>query len=208
MKKIVLISLGIGLLSLFNVSKTLSETNVDSKKVTRVSIVLEHKREVQPDILSLRVNMKIKTDKEIDAINILGDVDKRIRKLGFNYKGGNYRIEQNCWWTRKGQVCEGVNGYISYNFELKDYKEQNELYETLNKITESYPSLTFEVSEPIWITSQKLTDKVQNEIKLELIEKAQDFRGALTEKLGKLVVLLLLVSLQSVIFLLFFGLRC
>lgn len=185
MKKIVLISLGIGLLSLFNVSKTLSETNVDSKKVTRVSIVLEHKREVQPDILSLRVNMKIKTDKEIDAINILGDVDKRIRKLGLNYKGGNYRIEQNCWWTRKGQVCEGVNGYISYNFELKDYKEQNELYETLNKITESYPSLTFEVSEPIWIASQKLTDKVQNEIKLELIEKAQDFRGALTEKLGK-----------------------
>jgi hypothetical protein len=178
--------IGIGLLSLFNVSEALSETNADSKNLTKVSIDLQHKKEVQPDVLSLRINIEIKTDKEIEAINILGDVDKRIRKLGLDYKGGNYRIEQNCWWTtRKGKICEGVNGHISYNFELKDYKEQNKLYETLSKVTEIYPSLTFDVSEPVWIASQKLTDKVQNEIKLELIEKAQDFREALTEKLGK-----------------------
>ena len=185
MKKIVFISIWVGLLSMINVGKALSETNIDPKKVTRVSIVLEHKREIQPDILSLRINVKIKANKETDAINILGDADKRIRKLGLNYKGGDYRIEQNCWWAKKGQVCEGVNGYITYNFELRDYKEQNVLYETLNKIKETYPSLTFEVSEPVWIASQELTDKVQKEIKLELVEKAQDFGEALTEKLGK-----------------------
>lgn len=184
MKKTLLLC--IGLLSLFNVSEALSETNVDSKNLTKVSISLEHKKEVQPDVLSLRINIKIKADKEIEAINILGDVDKRIRKLGLDYKGGNYGIEQNCWWTtRKEKVCKDVNGHISYNFELKDYKEQNNLYETLSKVTEIYPNLTFEVSEPVWIASQKVIDKVQNEIKLELIEKAQDFRGALTEKLGK-----------------------
>jgi hypothetical protein len=184
MKKMLLLC--IGLLSLFNVNEALSETNVDPKNLTKVSIDLEHKKEVQPDVLSLRINIKIKADKEIEAINILGDVDRRIRKLGLDYKGGNYRIEQNCWWTtRKGEVCDGVNGHISYNFELKDYKEQNKLYETLSKVTEIYPSLTFDVSEPVWIASQKLIDKVQSELKLELIEKARDFEKALAEKLGK-----------------------
>jgi uncharacterized protein YggE len=184
MKKMLLLC--VGLLCLFNVSEAFSETNVDPTHLTKVSISLEHKKEVQPDVLSLRIHIKVYANKEIEAINILGDVDKRIRKLDLDYKGGNYRIEQNCWWTiRKGKKCEGVNGHIFYNFELKDYKEQNKLYETLNKVTETYPSLTFDVSEPVWIASQKLTDKVQNEIKIELIEKAQDFRRALTEKLGK-----------------------
>jgi hypothetical protein len=172
---------------LFNVSKALCKTmDVETKKSTRVSIFFSDKKEIQPDILNLRLSIKVHTNKEIEAINILGNVDQKIRKLNLDYKGGNYRIEQNCWWTtKKGKICEGVNGHISYNFELKDYKEQNKLYEALNRVAETYPSLIFEVSEPVWIASQKLTNKVQNEIKIELIEKAQDFRRTLTEKLGK-----------------------
>jgi len=52
----------------------------------------------------------------------MGEVDKELRRLKIDYKGGQYSVFQNCWWEEDKRRCSGYKGEIGYVFLLKDPK--------------------------------------------------------------------------------------
>uniref|UniRef100_A0A7C4AIJ0 DUF541 domain-containing protein n=1 Tax=Thermodesulfovibrio aggregans TaxID=86166 RepID=A0A7C4AIJ0_9BACT len=158
----------------------------DDEKMTKVSITLEEAKELIPDILNMTVGVNVNTAKEVDAINMLGAVDKSLRNLGFEYRGGKYSVYKNCWWEKNKQKCSGYKGSIHYVFELKEPSEQNKILEILSNFKEKYgEKMDFTVSEPEWIVSKKNLRKVEEELKIEIIDTAKNFAKKVSEKLNK-----------------------
>ncbi|WP_028845655.1 SIMPL domain-containing protein [Thermodesulfovibrio thiophilus] len=156
------------------------------EKITNVSIILEQTKEIEPDILAMRLEVSVITPKETETINILGAIDKAIKNLNLDYKGGKYSVYKRCWWEKDKQKCQGYRGEIEYIFELKDANAQNQIFETLERFKDKYgEEMNFTVSEPQWIVSKKNTAKIENELKLEVIDTAKDFSEKVSKKLGK-----------------------
>lgn len=156
------------------------------ENITKVSIILEQTREIVPDILSMSLYVNVTTPKEIETINALGAIDKAIRNLNLDYKGGKYSVYKRCWWEKDRQKCQGYRGSSGYIFELKDATAQNQIFEMMERFKEKYgEEMNFTVSEPQWIVSKKNTTKVEDELKLEIIDTAKDFSEKVSKKLGK-----------------------
>jgi len=154
--------------------------------ITRISITLEERKELMPDILSMTVGVNANAAKEAEVINILGAVDKAIRVLNLNYKGGSYSVYKNCWWEKDKRKCSGYKGEIGYSFELKDSKEQNKILEVIDEFKEKYgEKLNYTVSHPQWLISEKKAKETENELKLEMIDTAINFAKKAGEKLGR-----------------------
>lgn len=103
-------------------------------ELTKISITLEEKRDLSPDILNMNFSITAKAQKESDVINILGSVDKLIRNLKVDYTGGSYSVYKDCWWEKNKLKCVGYKGDLSYSFKLKDSKEQNKILESVEEI--------------------------------------------------------------------------
>lgn len=158
----------------------------DEEKITKISITIEDTKELIPDFLEITVKVNVTTEKEIDAINILGEVDKSLRNLGFEYEGGKYSVEKNCWWEGNIRKCLGYKGSICYIFELKQPSDQNKIFEILSDFKEEYSKeMEFSVSEPKWIVSKKNLHEVEEELKIGIIDIAKNYAQKFSEKLGK-----------------------
>ncbi|GAB5047361.1 SIMPL domain-containing protein [Thermodesulfovibrio sp. TK110] len=154
--------------------------------VTRISLTLEEIKEITPDILNMTLEVTITAQKEAEAINMLGAVDKAIRALNIKYSGGSYSVYKNCWWERDRKKCSGYKGEIGYSFELSDPKEQNRVLDTIDGFKEKYgEKMNYTVSKPKWLISSKIVKTIENELKLEMIDNAQNFAKKAGEKLGK-----------------------
>lgn len=159
--------------------------NVDINP-TQLFITIEDQSEIVPDTLKMTLNINVVTQKETDAINILGGMDKHIKKLNQEYKGGRYSVVKNCWWTNNQEKCSGYKGSINYSFFLKDGKEQNSILELMDQLKQKYDSkLSYSVSEPIWITSEKNIKDLSDSLKLSIIDSAKHFAQKVSEKLDK-----------------------
>lgn len=153
---------------------------------TRISVTLEERKELTPDVLSMTVGVNANAVKEADVINMLGSVDKAIRALNLNYKGGSYSVYKNCWWEKDKRKCSGYKGEIGYSFELKDSKEQIKVLEVIDEFKEKYGErLNYTVSHPQWLISEKKTKETENELKLDMIDTAINFAKRAGERLGK-----------------------
>ncbi len=154
--------------------------------LTKVSITFEERKELTPDIFQMFLSVNVLTNKEREAINMLGDVDKEIRTIGLNYSGGNYSIYKNCWWEKEKRKCSGFRGTLNYNFQLKDVKEGNKILEIIDSFKEKYgASLNYSLSEPQWILSEKTRKSAEEELKLSLLDTAKAFLKKLSNKLEK-----------------------
>ncbi len=155
-------------------------------ELTKISITLEEKRDLSPDILNMNFSMTAKAQKESDVINILGSVDKLIRNLKVDYTGGSYSVYKDCWWEKNKLKCVGYKGDLSYSFKLKDSKEQNKILESVEEIKEQYgEKITYTVSNPQWIITEKKYKETENILKVEIIDTAMDFAKKVGEKLGR-----------------------
>uniref|UniRef100_A0A7V5XFF0 DUF541 domain-containing protein n=1 Tax=Thermodesulfobacterium geofontis TaxID=1295609 RepID=A0A7V5XFF0_9BACT len=156
------------------------------KDKTTVFITLEEKKELVPDILSLNLKINVITPKEAEAINIMGGLDKALRNLNLEYKGGKYSVYENCWWEEGKKRCAGYKGSIGYLFLLKDYFEQNKVFEVLDEFKNKYgEKIKFEVHEPEWIVSEKKQQEIEKELKLKIIDRAKEFSETVSKTLDK-----------------------
>ncbi len=155
-------------------------------ELTRISINLEEREELAPDILSMTVEVNANSAKEAEVINILGSIDKALRSLNLNYKGGSYSVYKNCWWEKDRRRCSGYKGELNYSFELKEAREKNKILEVIEESKEKYgEKINYTVSHPQWLISEKKVRDKEKELKLEMIETAMDFAKRAGEKLGK-----------------------
>lgn len=155
-------------------------------ELTRISIIFEEKRDIQPDVLNMNLSVSVKTQKESEAINILGAVDRAVRALSIDYSGGSYSVYKNCWWEKGKLKCSGYKGDLQYIFKLKDPKEQNRILEAIEGIKDRYGEvLSYTVSNPQWIVTEKKFREMENSLKLEIIDSAIEFAKKVGEKIGR-----------------------
>lgn len=154
--------------------------------ISRISIILEEKAVVEPDIFILPVNTDVSGQKEAEVITILGELDKKIRSLGVDYFGGRYSVYKNCWWEKEKMRCSGYRGNISYQFRLKEPVEQNQILELLQLIKEKYgEKISYTISTPSWEVSDTTVDIKKDSLRLKIIDSALTFSKKAGEKIGK-----------------------
>lgn len=159
---------------------------VKEYELTRVSITLEEKRDVHPDVLNMNLSVSVKTQRESEAINVLGSVDKSVRALNIDYSGGSYSVYKNCWWEKGKLKCLGYKGDLNYTFKLKEAKEQNRILETIEDIKDRYGEiLSYTISNPQWIVSERKFKETENSLKLEIIDSAMELAKRAGEKIGR-----------------------
>ncbi|WP_353683649.1 SIMPL domain-containing protein [Thermodesulfovibrio sp. 3907-1M] len=182
MKKLTLL-----VLSLLFITVTASYAEEKEYEITRIFITLEERKELMPDILNMTLSVNVNTQKEAEAVNMLGVVDKAIRGLNVKYSGGSYSVYKNCWWEKNKTKCSGYKGDIGYSFELKEAKEQNRILDAIDALKEKYgEKMDYTVSHPQWLISTKNAKAAENELKYEIIDTAKDFAKKAGEKLGKI----------------------
>jgi hypothetical protein len=179
-KKVFIISTVFTLLPIINAFSD------ECKECTYIETIIQDKKEIEPDILAVSVNISVKGSKESEIINMLGEVDRSIRDLGFEYKGGKFSVYKNCWWENNKTKCEGFKGNSFYVFELKNPTDQNKIYEKLSYFSGKYKDkLDYSVSQPEWIASKEKTEQIEYQLKLSVIDKALSFTQQVSKKLNK-----------------------
>lgn len=180
MKKIIfLITIFIYLLPLNNAFS-------EQKDSTRVYITLEETKDLIPDIYTISIAVNVNSIQEAEVIKILGDVDKSIKNLRLNYKGGKYEVYRNCWWEKGKEKCSGYKGNVYYYFELEKPEQQNKILETLTDLQEKYQDkVSLTISNPTWKVSKKNLKIAEEELKLEIIDAARAFSKKVSEKIDK-----------------------
>ncbi|MCX8033875.1 MAG: SIMPL domain-containing protein [Thermodesulfovibrio sp.] len=169
---------------LMSFSSVFGDEKQKEYEITRISMILEEKKEISPDILNVNLSITAKAQKEAEVINILGAIDKSIRALKSDYTGGSYSVYKNCWWEKNKWKCSGYKGDLSYSFRLKDPKEQNKILEAAEEIKEKYSEMMeYTVSNPQWIVTEKKYKEIENTLKIEIIDTALDFAKKLGEKI-------------------------
>lgn len=153
---------------------------------TVITITLEERKELMPDILSLNLSCSAKADREAEVLNMLGHVDRTLRALKFDYSGGSFSVYKNCWWEKDSRKCVGYKGDVNYLFRLKDAKEQNKIIETVDEIKEKYgEKLSYSVSSPQWSISEKKFRESEEELKLRIIDSVKEFLKTVSGRLGR-----------------------
>lgn len=160
--------------------------NSSKVDITKIIISLEEERDLVPDIFILPVMVTFKAPEEIEVVNGLGKIDKKIRTLGIEYKGGQYLVSKNCWWEKDRQKCFGYIGKISYNFEFKEISEQNKIIEAIEEVKKEYgEKMNYEIHMPQWVVSEEEIKIIRKELQKRLIKSARIFAkeiGDLIEK--------------------------
>lgn len=152
----------------------------------RISLFLEEREEVSPDVFRLDISLRANGQKESEVINILGSVDKAIRDLKVEYSGGRYWVEKNCWWEKEKRRCSGYTGTISYSFRLDNPSKQNEILEALDHFKSKLgEAVSYSVSNSSWVVSEKKIKGVEEDLRLKLIDRAKDFAEKASKRLGK-----------------------
>ncbi len=155
-------------------------------EITKISATLEEKEEIKPDIIIFNISITANGQKEIEVINILGDVDKAIRNFNLEYSGGSYSVQENCWIENNKKKCAGYYGELNYVFRLENPSEQNKIIDTLNVFKGKYnEKMKYQISRPSWAVSERKLKEVGEELKLKLIDKAKDFSNKVSKRLNK-----------------------
>ncbi len=145
---------------------------------------VEASRSIMPDMYVFSVSVSVISDSEGKALNLLGELDKKVRELGLRYKGGGYSVNKNCWWSENRQVCDGYKGHVYYLFEMKDPSKQNKVLQLLsNYKKESRGEIDISISNTTWKVSGKTIKKVEEALKFEVITNSIEFARKVGEQL-------------------------
>ncbi len=143
-------------------------------------------RYVIPDTYLLPVSVSVKLKEEPKVLNILGDVDKKLRSLGFNYKGGSYSVYKVTRWdpVKKRSVFDGFKGNVDYRFYLKDPSLQDKVLSLLAKLQKRYP-LEVTVNNPQWIISNDKVSVIKDGLSADLLKRAIGLSSKFGNVIGK-----------------------
>ncbi len=151
-----------------------------------ISLPLEEEESLTADILRVDIFVNARGNKEIEVVNMLGEVDKAIRSLGLDYSGGNYWVQKNCWWEEGKRKCKGYLGELRYSFLLQRASDQNKLLDLLDAFKEKFgETINYGVSKTVWMVSPKKAKGVEEELRLRLLNRARDFATKAGKNLGK-----------------------
>jgi hypothetical protein len=179
-KKVFIIS------AIFSLLPMINAFSDECKECTYIKIVIKDKKEIEPDILAVSVDVSVKGSKESELINMLGEVDKSIRDLGFDYKVGKFSVYTYCWWENNKTKCKNFKGSSFFVFELKNPADQNKIYEKLSYFSDKYKEkLDYNISQPEWTASKEKIEQIENQLKLSVIDKALSFTQQISKKLNK-----------------------
>ena len=147
---------------------------------------MRKKKELTPDVLLLNFRVNVTAFRETEAVNLMGNLDESLRKLNLEYKGGKYSVHENCWWDKGDRKCAGYKGSIAYSFLLKNYSEQNKVFEVIDKFKKEHgEKVKLEVNEPEWIVSEKRRKEVERELTVLIFERAKEFSKTASKALSK-----------------------
>ncbi|MEN3028502.1 MAG: hypothetical protein ABDH29_04670 [Aquificaceae bacterium] len=153
---------------------------------THILLDVEESARLQPDSLRLEVSLTSTSQREADVLNMLGDVDKAIRRLGVSYRGGYYSLQKNCWWEANSLRCSGFKGALNYTFELKDAKEQIKILETVDSFKDKYGrSIEYSIAPPFWVVSEERKKEAERTLRLKILDTATELEKEIGKKLGK-----------------------
>ncbi|MFN3976326.1 MAG: SIMPL domain-containing protein [Aquificaceae bacterium] len=156
------------------------------KQAMGISLLLEEEESVAPDVLRMDVSVNARGGKEGDVVSMLGEVDRAVRGLGFDYSGGNYWVQKNCWWEEGKRKCKGYVGEVKYSFRLQRALDQNKLLDLLDAFKEKFgESVSYAVSQSLWMVSPKRAKGLEEELRFRLLERAKDFAAKAGKRLGK-----------------------
>jgi len=144
-------------------------------------------RQVLPDTYLLPVSISVKLKKESQVLNLLGKVDKEVRKLGMDYSGGSYSVYKVTRWDpeKKKSVFEGFRGNLSYQFRLKEPSVQDKIFSLLTKLKKRHPAIEISVSNPSWIVSKKRAILVKDSLYIRLLKRATVLSKRFGRAIGK-----------------------
>ncbi|MFN3870347.1 MAG: SIMPL domain-containing protein [Aquificaceae bacterium] len=155
------------------------------KEAVSISLMLQEEEAIAPDLLKMDIYISARGNKEIEVINRLGEIDKDIKKLGFDYSGGSYSVEKNCWWEWAKRKCKGYLGELSYSFRLQKASDQNRILDVLDTFKEKFgEGIDYKVYEPHWVVSEKKTKGLEEELRLRLLDRAKEFAKKAGQRLG------------------------
>lgn len=160
-----------------------------SQKIT-LFVTVEESKDILPDVLSLPVSVEVTGYREARVVNTLEKIDRAIKKLALTYKGGTYSVVKRCWWEEGKQHCFGYRGTVYYNFELPDAEAQSRVMDTIVRLQKRYGNnVTFTVSEVTWIVSEAFLKKTEEELKMQIIDSANEVTKKLSAKLNRTCII-------------------
>ncbi|MCS7170945.1 MAG: hypothetical protein NZ851_01375 [Aquificaceae bacterium] len=134
----------------------------------------------------MRLYLTAKAGTEVEVVNMLGELDRAVRKLKLDYSGGKYSARKNCYYEKGRWKCTGYTGDIEYSFRLSDPKAQNEILETVDNIKNKYgEKIEYSINQPQWVITEKQFTEAEKELRLNIIYSALDFTKQVSSMIGK-----------------------
>jgi hypothetical protein len=160
-----------------------------SLDTTYVDATININSNVMPDVYTIYVSIVVKDKKEKDVINTLGKIDRSIRNLNVDYVGGNYNLSKNCYYDENKQICEGFIGYSYYKFNLKEVENQVNILETFSSLKKEFKNMYFQIEGSDWILSKHLRDRIEDSLKISIIDRINNFSEQISKKINKKCIL-------------------
>jgi hypothetical protein len=160
-----------------------------SLDTTYVDAIINVHSNVMPDVYTIYVSIVVKDKKEKDVINTLGKIDRSIRNLNVDYVGGNYNLSKNCYYDENKQICEGFIGYSYYKFNLKEVENQVNILETFSSLKKEFKNMYFQIEGSEWILSKHLRDRIEDSLKISIIDRINNFSEQISKKINKKCIL-------------------
>jgi len=150
---------------------------------------IEAKRDILPDRYVFSTDITVVSQRESDALNILGEIDDGIRNLGVRYRGGKYSVSKKCWWEHDKRICNGYKGRVHYIFEMFEPASQDTVLELFSKYKEnSRLNIDINISNTGWIVSEDKKRSVTKELRYEAIRNSLDLAEQIAGMLNRLCI--------------------
>lgn len=151
-----------------------------------VILTIDEEEEIVRDTLVMPVYIEVLSNREIEVISILGEIDGQIKNASIEYKGGSYSVYKNCVWEKDKMKCSGYKGNLHYNFQLADANLQSKIIQIVDNAQQKYQTkVNYTISEPFWSVSGKKIKDIQNSLKIKILDKAVEFKNFLGKKMNK-----------------------
>jgi len=143
-----------------------------------ISIKLTDSKSLLPSVYKLGVAINYSAQSSDDAMDYLGKVDSIIRSLNIPYKGGNFSILKNCFYSGNKYICEGYKGIDSYTFYMKNPKDQDKLLNALKGIN-------YEITYSGFVVPKEEIDKAKDYLVKDLAKKSIDYAAEFSKIFNK-----------------------
>ncbi|GAB6077507.1 hypothetical protein JCM8795_01930 [Hydrogenobaculum acidophilum] len=143
-----------------------------------ISVKLTANKSLLPSVYKLGIDINHNAQNSDDIIDYLGKVDSMIRALNIPYKGGNFSILKNCFYSNSKYICEGYKGIDNYTFYMKNPKDQE-------KILNALKGISYEITYSGFVVPKEELDKTKDDLVKVLAKKSIDYAAEFSKIFNK-----------------------